>query len=309
MIASSIMAARALAPIEGAIANWRGLIAARQSYERLNLQLAQMPAASTPLRLPRPREGLRVENLFIAPPGQQRPVLNNVTFALSAGDGLGVIGASASGKSTLARALVGAWEPLRGMIRLDGASFDQWDREALGQDIGYLPQDIELFDGTVAENIARFDPQANPETVLAATRAAGVHSMILTLADGYATRIGEGGASLSGGQRQRIALARALYGNPFFVVLDEPNSNLDAEGDAALNMAIAGVRTRGGIVVIVAHRPAALAAVDKLAVLAHGAMQAFGPKQEIMAKIVQPVANSLINPAQRHPQLSGASTR
>jgi ATP-binding cassette subfamily C protein len=289
MIAASIMASRALAPIEGAIANWRGFILARQGFDRLSQLIPLLPQDARSLALPRPRSGIAVAELFVAPPGLQRPVLQNLSFMLKAGDGLGVIGPSASGKSTMARALCGAWKPLRGSIRLDGAALDQWDAEALGRDIGYLPQDIELFDGTVAENIARLDPKASSEAVLAAAHAAGVHEMILGLPDGYGTGIGEGGAMLSGGQRQRIALARALYGDPFLVVLDEPNSNLDAEGDAALMAAIVAVRARGGIAVIIAHRPAALSAVNKLAVLASGQLQAFGPKDEVLAKVIQPV--------------------
>jgi ABC-type protease/lipase transport system fused ATPase/permease subunit len=240
--------------------------------------------------LPRPKQSLAVEGLFVAPPGEHRPILHNIAFTLSAGDGLGVIGPSASGKSTLARALAGAWLAQRGSIRLDGAALDQWDREALGRDIGYVPQDIELFDGTIAENIARLEEDPSSEAVIAAARAADIHDMVLGLPGGYGTRIGEGGANLSGGQRQRIALARALYGDPFFLVLDEPNSNLDAEGDAALARAIAGVRARGGIVVVIAHRPAALSAVDQLAVLGNGQLQAFGPKEEVLAKVIQPVS-------------------
>ena len=307
MIACSIMASRALAPIEGAIANWRSFIAARQSYERLATVLVNLPAEAKPLTLPRPEETVAVADLFVAAPGQQRPILQNIGFTLQAGDGLGVIGPSASGKSTLARALAGAWQPLRGTIRLDGAALDQWDREALGRDIGYLPQDIELFDGNVAENIARLDPNASSIAVIAAARAAGVHEMILGLPDGYGTRIGEGGAMLSGGQRQRLALARALYGDPFFIVLDEPNSNLDAEGDAALTAAIAGVRARGGIVVIIAHRPAALSAVDKLAVLANGQLRAFGPKEEVLAKVIQPVETLRARPGEPPARIRGIS--
>jgi len=289
MIASSILASRALAPIEGAIANWRGFVGARQSYERLSATLGNRPQNAPPLTLPRPRQSLSVEELSIAPPGAPRPVLQNIAFTLAAGDGLGIIGPSASGKSTLARVLAGAWQPQRGRVRFDGAALDQWDREALGRDIGYLPQDIALFDGSIADNIARLEPNAPSEAVIAAARAAGVHDMILALPDGYGTQIGEGGAALSGGQRQRIALARALYGDPFFVVLDEPNANLDAEGDAALATAIAGVRERGGIVVVIAHRPAALAMLNKLAVIGDGQLQAFGPKDEVLARVIQPV--------------------
>jgi ATP-binding cassette subfamily C protein len=308
MIAASIMTSRALAPIEGAIANWRGFILARQSCERLSRLIPMLSPDTRPLALPRPKSGIVVAELLVAPPGFTRPVLQNLSFSLKGGDGLGVIGPSASGKSTMARALCGVWKPLRGSIRLDGATLDQWDAESLGRDIGYLPQDIELFDGTVAENIARLDPNASSNAVLAAARAAGVHDMILGLPDGYSTRIGEGGAMLSGGQRQRIALARALYGDPFLVVLDEPNSNLDAEGDAALMAAIGGVRARGGIAVIIAHRPAALSAVNKLAVLASGQLQAFGPKDEVLAKVIQPVQTSLSKQAPSPRRAGGASS-
>lgn len=289
MIASSIMTARALAPIEGAIANWRGFVSARQSRDRLTQLFAKIPQDREHLSLPRPTRSVAVEALFVGAPGEPRPILQNVSFTLAAGEALGVIGPSASGKSTLARALAGAWLPSRGTIRIDGAALDQWEPEALGRDTGYVPQDVELFDGTVADNISRLEASPPSEAVIAAARAAGVHEMILGLADGYNTRIGEGGAMLSGGQRQRIALARALYGDPFFVVLDEPNSNLDSEGDAALAEAIAGVRARGGILVVIAHRPAALSAVDKLAVMANGQLQAFGPKDEVLAKVIQPV--------------------
>ncbi len=301
IIAASIMTSRALAPIEIAIANWRGFVAARQSYARLGQVLRSFPPESCKLALPRPQNSLAVEGLFAGAPGEPRPIVQNISFSLSAGDGLGVIGPSASGKSTLARALVGAWLPQRGTIRLDGAALDQFEVEALGRDIGYLPQDIELFEGSVAENIARFEDSAPSEAVIAAACAAGVHDMILRLPEGYETRIGEGGAMLSAGQRQRIALARALYGEPFLVILDEPNSNLDAEGDAALTAAIASVRERGGVAVVIAHRPAALSAVDTLMVLANGQMQAFGPKEDVLAKIIQPVAAS--GAARAHPNV------
>jgi len=211
-------------------------------------------------------------------------VVQDASFGLTAGQGLGVIGPSASGKSSLARALVGIWTPLRGQVRLDGAALDQWSSEALGPHLGFLPQEVELFPGTVAENIARFEDGADPGRVIAAATAARVHEMILRLPEGYDTRIGENGSGLSAGQRQRVGLARALYGDPFLVVLDEPNSNLDAEGEAALTEAIAGVRRRGGICVVIAHRPSALAALDLVLVLADGRVQSFGPKDEVLKK-------------------------
>jgi ATP-binding cassette subfamily C protein PrsD len=209
-------------------------------------------------------------------------VLNAVAFKLEPGSALGVIGPSGAGKSSLARILVGAWQPTRGKVRLDAAALEQWSPDLLGPHIGYLPQDVELIDGTVAENIGRFGRELNAQAILAAAKAAGVHELILSLPEGYQTRIGEGGSALSAGQRQRVALARALYGDPFLVVLDEPNSNLDADGETALTNAIMNVRGRGGVVVVIAHRPSAIAAVDQILVLANGEQQAFGPKEQIL---------------------------
>jgi len=294
MIAASILVSRALAPIEIAIANWRSFIVARQSLSRLSKLLILLPVRKGMMELPGPAASLDVEALSVAAPGQQRLILQGISFSLKAGAGLGVIGPSASGKSTLARAIVGAWLPLRGVVRLDTAAFDQWSVDALGRHIGYLPQDIELFDGTVAQNIARLDPNAASHAVISAARAAGVHDMILRLPEGYETKIGEGGDILSAGQRQRLALARALYGDPFLVVLDEPNSNLDADGEAALTQAIKSVRERGGICIVIAHRPSALGALDQLLVLFAGQVQAFGPKDEVLNKVVQhPTAGAI----------------
>jgi ATP-binding cassette, subfamily C, type I secretion system permease/ATPase len=288
MIAASILTSRALAPVEIAIANWRGFLAARQGAARLSALLNQLPDRSETMALPKPERSFQVEALWVTAPGFNRPIIQNVSFALEKGAGLGIIGPSAAGKSSLARALVGAWMPLRGAIRLDGAALDQWAPDRLGRHIGYLPQDIELFDGSVAQNIARFDPDAPPDTVIAAAVAAGVHDMIVRLPDGYETKIGEGGAALSAGQRQRVALARALYGDPFLVVLDEPNSNLDADGDAALTNAILSVRARGGIAVVIAHRPSALAGLEQVLVLNGGQVHAMGPKEEILRANLQP---------------------
>lgn len=291
IIAVSIISSRALAPIELSISNWKGFVAARQAYRRLSEMAVFFPQGQERLQLPAPERGLEVTNLIVAPPGVQKPTLAGVNFALAAGDGLGVIGPSGSGKSTLARALVGAWPGNPGGIRLDGAALDQWLPQDLGRSIGYLPQDIELFEGTVAENISRFNPDWTSEEVVAAAQKAGVHDLIVRLPDGYDTRLGDGGLSLSAGQRQRIALARALYGRPFLVVLDEPNSNLDAEGDAALTGAIRAARQDGSIVVVVAHRPSALAAVDRILVLAEGRQQSFGPKEEVLGRVLKhPVA-------------------
>jgi ATP-binding cassette subfamily C protein len=287
IIAGSILAARALAPIDLAIAHWKAFAACRQSWDRLNKLLAMLPPEQAPMLLPTPREKLTLENASVAPPGSAKLVLQDVTFKLERGNALGVIGPTGSGKSSLARLLVGVWQPARGKVRLDGCTFDQWSSEILGMHIGYLPQDVELLAGTVAQNIGRFDPEADPKAILAAAKAAGVHELIVELSEGYKTQAGERGEALSAGQAQRIALARALYRDPFLVVLDEPNSNLDAAGDEALTKAILGVRARGGIVVVIAHRPSAIAGVDLVLVLNQGRLQAFGPKDEILNKVLQ----------------------
>jgi PrtD family type I secretion system ABC transporter len=288
IIASSIIVARALAPVELAIANWRGFVSARQSWRRLSDVLGAMDTTTVPMSLPPPKSTLVVEPVTAGPPGVQRVVIQDVAFSLKAGQGLGVIGPSASGKSSLARVIVGVWTPVRGKVRLDGAAMDQWAAPELGQHIGYLPQDVELFAGTVGQNISRFEDNAPAEAIIAASRAAGVHDMVVRLAEGYDTQIGESGAVLSAGQRQRIALARALYRDPFLVVLDEPNSNLDADGDKALAQAILGVRARGGIVVVVAHRPSALAGVDLVLAMINGRVHTMGPRDEVLAKLFSP---------------------
>ena len=292
IIAAAILVARALAPVDLAIANWKGFLAARQSWRRLNQLLTMLPARETPMALPAPTASLTVEHASAVPPGGQKPVVQNVKFKLASGQGLGIIGPSGSGKSSLVRLIVGVWHPAQGQIRLDGAALDQWSPEALGRHIGYLPQDVELFSGTVAENISRFEPNAASEDIIAAAQAARVHDLILSLPKGYETEIGEQGHILSAGQRQRVALARALYRDPFLVVLDEPNSNLDSEGEEALTQAISGVRKRGGIVIVVAHRPSALASVDLVLVMAKGSAVGFGPKDEILSKVLAPAAAS-----------------
>lgn len=290
IIAGSILSARALAPVDLAIAHWKSFVAARQSWHRLNRLLEQMPARPTQMLLQPPSSSLSVESISIVPPGDQKVIVQEVTFALQAGNGLGVIGPSGSGKSSLVRALVGVWQPLRGKVRLDGAAIDQWSSDVLGRHIGYLPQDVELFAGSVAQNISRFDPQASSDTIIAAAKEAGVHQMIIKMRDGYDTQIGEQGTALSAGQAQRVALARALYGDPFLIVLDEPNSNLDTEGDEALTRAIRSARERGAIVVVVAHRPIGIEAVDQLLVLKDGRVQAFGPKDTVLGQVLQRVA-------------------
>jgi PrtD family type I secretion system ABC transporter len=292
MIAASIMMGRALAPIETAIANWRAFVAARQSIGRLSEALARAAPTRDTTTLPRPARSLDVEHVTVVAPGGTTPIVAGARFGLKSGEVLGIIGPSGAGKSSLVRTLVGVWPPAKGSVRLDGATLDHWDPELLGQHVGFVSQTVELFDGTITENIARMSVAPDPDAVLRAARAAGAHDMILRLPAGYDTRIGEGGAMLSGGQRQRIALARALHGDPFLVVLDEPNSNLDNEGDAALHQAILGLKSRGAIVVLIAHRPSVLAVCDRILVLANGGQQDFGPRDEILRKMVRRPAPS-----------------
>jgi len=287
IIAGSILSARALAPVDLAIANWKGFVAARQSWQRLNRLLTMSPARSAPMQLQTPSQRLTVEGVSASPPGVPKIVVQDIAFELEAGQGLGIIGPSGSGKSSLVRLLVGVWQPVRGNVRLDGAALDQWSPDALGQHVGYLPQDVELLSGTVAENIARFEPNPDNEAVIAAAKAVGVHDLIVRLPAGYDTPIGEQGSALSAGQAQRVALARAVYRDPFLVVLDEPNSNLDSEGEEALTRAILGVRERKGIVIVVAHRPSAIAGVDRLLMMNQGKAQALGPKDEVLSKVLQ----------------------
>jgi len=312
MIASSIMMGRALAPIEIALSNWKQLVAARQGLARLREILTTVSAPAAPaVDLPRPRQGLSVENITVRIPGSDRNVLTNVSFALTAGMGLALLGPSAAGKSSLARALIGIWPASEGVVRLDGAALDNWAPDELGRHIGYLPQDVALFDGTVAENIARFDGSATSDAILGAARLSGAHEIILSLPDGYASRIGERGSCLSAGQRQRIGLARALYGDPFLVVLDEPNANLDHDGEAALIAAILALRKNRRIVVMVSHRPEALAALDMAAVLRHGRIAAFGPRDELFARVARTVganAQNNFKPSRAQPRDSRMST-
>jgi ATP-binding cassette subfamily C protein PrsD len=286
MIASSIMMGRALAPVEVALGSWKQLVAARQGITRLRdicKSTARPPAP--PVMLPRPCRELTVQELSVAAPGTDKPIVQNISFALKAGMGLALLGASASGKTSLSKALVGVWPAQHGVVRLDGAAIDQWRNEDLGRHIGYLPQDVALFDGTVAENICRFDAAATSDAILKAAQIAGVHDVILRLPEGYSTRIGQGGASLSAGQRQRVGLARAVFGDPFLVVLDEPNANLDAEGENALARAIQLLRRAGSIVIVISHRPNALAVLDMALVLYEGKAIAFGPSQEVFARV------------------------
>ena len=286
MIASSIMMGRALAPVELALGSWKQLVAARQGLVRLReiCKVTAMPA-DPPVALPRPCRELTVEDLSVAAPGMDKPIVSNISFSLKAGMGLVLLGASASGKTSLSRALVGIWPAAHGVVRLDGAAIDQWRNEDLGRHIGYLPQDVALLEGTVAENICRFDERATSDSILKAAQIAGVHDIILRLPQGYATRIGQGGMSLSAGQRQRIGLARAVFGDPFLVVLDEPNANLDTDGENSLGRAIQTLRRNGSIVVVISHRPSALAVLDMAMVLYEGRAIAFGPCEEIFARV------------------------
>jgi ATP-binding cassette subfamily C protein len=288
MIAASIMMGRALAPIETAIANWRAFVAARQSRTRLSDLLAQLrpEQAAAQTSLPKPAHSLSVEQVTVIAPGMQAPIVRDVRFQLKAGEGLGIIGPSGAGKTSLMRTLAGIWPAGRGVVRIDGAALDHWDAEELGRHIGFVSQAVDLFDGTVAENIARMADAPDSEAVLRAARAAGAHEMILRLPQGYDTRIGELGATLSAGQRQRVALARALYGDPFLIMLDEPHANLDNEGEIALMQAIQQAKQRQAIVILIAHRPSALAACDKVLYLANGAQQMFGPRDEVLQKVL-----------------------
>ena len=287
MIAANILMGRVLSPIEQAISMWKNFVAARSAYERLQKLLQAIPAKEKGMALPAPQGNMALENLVATAPNSPTVILKGINARITAGEVVGVIGPSASGKSTLARLLVGVWPAASGKVRLDGADIFSWNKAELGPYIGYLPQDVELFAGSVAQNICRFDPEASSDSIIAAAKEAGVHEMIIKMRDGYDTQIGEQGAALSAGQAQRVALARALYGNPFLIVLDEPNSNLDTEGDEALTRAVRAARERGAIVVVVAHRPIGIEAVDQLLVLKDGRMQAFGPKETVLAQVLQ----------------------
>jgi ATP-binding cassette, subfamily C, bacterial EexD len=288
IIAASIFMARALQPVEQATGQWGHLHAVRSAFNRLNALVSINAAAISPMALPAPKGALTVEKMAISAPGATALILSQIDFQLAAGQSVAIVGASGSGKSTLARALAGVWPVAAGHIRLDGASLDTWPRQQLGAATGYLPQDVELFAGSIGENIARFDPMAQASAIVKAAERANVHDMILRLPNGYMTEIGEGGARLSGGQRQRIALARALYGEVRLVVLDEPNSNLDDVGEVALLRALGQLRADGVSVVIISHRPQCLRAVDKILVLRDGVQVAFGPSEQILRPALRP---------------------
>ncbi|HEY0491138.1 MAG TPA: type I secretion system permease/ATPase [Telluria sp.] len=284
MIAASILVGRALAPVQQVIGVWKSFSTTRSSYDRLVKLLADNPEREAGMELPKPLGAVTVENVTAAPPGSKVAVIKGVSFAIAPGDVVGVIGPSGSGKSTLARLLVGVWPAAVGKVRLDGADIFTWNKGELGPHIGYLPQDIELFAGTVSDNIARFGDM-DPAKVVQAAKRAGVHEMILHFPQGYDTPLGDGGAGLSGGQRQRLGLARAMYGDPALIVLDEPNSNLDDVGEAALVAAIGDLRQHGKTIVLITHRTSALAATNKLLLLRDGVAQMFGPTAQVIAAL------------------------
>ncbi len=329
VIACSIMAGRALAPFEAAMGAWSSISTARQSHGRLMRSLDEAPLREESISLPEPRGLIEVEKLMYAPPGQKLPVLKGVSFNLAPGDILGVIGPSAAGKSTLAKLMVGVWRAQNGAVRLDGADVYNWKRSEFGKHIGYLPQSVELFDGTVRENIARMQTDVSDDTVIQAAQVAGAHDLILRLPNGYETEIGVGGSNLSAGQRQRIGLARAFYGNPKFMVLDEPNSNLDEQGEAALQQALRNAKALNITTVVIAHRPTVLGAVDKILMLRDGVVADFGTAKDVLQKYVrkapaagqqaqaettptppaQPGANIVTNPVNLSMKSSGTTSQ
>lgn len=301
MIAASIIMGRALAPVEAAVANWRGFVAARSARTRILKLLEGVADDQDRVILPKPEGVVSVEAVIACPPGSRLPSIRGVTFQLKSGDVLGVIGPSAAGKSTLARVMVGVWPVMSGAVRLDGSDLQHWSPEQLGQHIGYLPQDVELFSGTIAENISRFLDEDSAK-IIDAAKLAGVHEMIQTLPEGYNTRIGDQGAGLSGGQRQRIGLARAFYNNPAFIVLDEPNSNLDADGEAALINGVKIAKERGATIVLVTHKTNVLGIADKILVLMNGQVQHLGDRQSVLGKLMGPRVTQLNQP---EPAISG----
>jgi PrtD family type I secretion system ABC transporter len=296
MFGASFLIARALAPVENAIVTWKSVIAARFAYGRLQHLLEAVPPTPKGMALPRPQGDLSVERLTYAPPGSDTPILRGISFSLGAGEVLGLVGPSAAGKTTLARCITGAWRPNSGYVRLDGADIAVWHAAEGSDHMGYLPQDVELFAGTVRENIARLR-ETDPEAVINAAKLAGLHEMIMRLPKGYDSDIGEGGLKLSGGQRQRIGLARALFGEPRVIVLDEPNASLDAEGESALIEAIAQLKARGTTLIVIAHRPSILQHADKVLVLKDGMAAAFGSRDEVIAKLNAPPTGPIIGPS------------
>ncbi len=305
MIAASILAGRAVAPVDTAIGNWKNFIRVRQAYYRLSALLESHQERQSTVKLPEPSGHINLSNVTKLPKrndgqlGDIRPILQGINFEIKPGDGLGVIGPSASGKSSLARLLVGLWTPDKGTVRFAGATFNQWDRNEVGKYVGYLPQSVELLEGTIRQNIARFDDDASDEAVVAAAQMARVHELILGFPDGYSTEIGSCGVLLSGGQAQRIALARAVFGRPPLIVLDEPNSNLDSEGDEALTAAINELRLCGSCVIVMAHRPSAIAAVNKVLMLNNGKQLEFGSRDEVLRKVTRTVPSPVLNQFQK----------
>ena len=286
MIAGSLLLGRALAPIDMLVGTWKGFSLATAQYNRLKDLLEKIPLQSDRMSLPAPAGTISVEQATVVPPGSRNPVVRGVSFELQAGEMLGIVGPSASGKSTLARALLGIWPTYAGKVRLDGADISSWDRIELGPHVGYLPQDIELFDGTIAENIARFR-EAPSDDVVAAAQLAGVHELVLRLPQGYDTKIGSTGGALSGGQRQRIALARAVFGSPKYLILDEPNSNLDDQGEKELVLALNRIKSSGCTTLVITHRTMILQCVDKMLVLKEGQRAAFGPRNDVLAALTK----------------------
>jgi ATP-binding cassette subfamily C protein EexD len=291
MMAGSLLLGRALSPIDQMINSWKGFVAARLQYQRLNETLEKLHNEPERMSLPDPEGHVQVENLVVAPPGSKVPVIRNISFVAPAGDIVGIVGPSAAGKSTLARALLGIWPPQHGTVRLDGADIAAWDKQKLGPHLGYLPQDIELFEGSISDNIARFT-DVDAEKVVLAARIAGVHEMILQLPDGYDTVIGSDGVNLSGGQRQRIGLARAVYGSPRLIVLDEPNSNLDEVGERALGVALQKIKETGATVFIISHRPNVLSRLDRIMVLNAGVITLYGARDQVIAELAQQQAKA-----------------
>ena len=287
MIAGSILLGRALAPIETIVSQWAVFQRGQEAWGNLSVLLSEIPVEQGRTALPRPRARLDLEQVTVVPPGEQQATLRMMSFSVQPGQAVGVIGTSGAGKSTLAKAITGLWRPAAGKVRLDGAALDQYDPDVLGQYIGYLPQRVGLFDGTIRDNIARLSPRPDDAAVVKAAQRAGAHEMILKLPDGYDTRVQANGGRLSGGQVQRIGLARALYGDPVLLVLDEPNSNLDNDGSMALNTAIRTMKAEGRCVLIMAHRPAAIQECDLILMIENGTRRAFGPKDEVLKEIVQ----------------------
>lgn len=300
LMAGSLLLGRALSPIDQMIGSWKGFVAAKVQYDRLSKVMDDLKNEPERMPLPAPEGHIQVENLIVAPPGAKAPVIRSISFVAPAGSIVGIVGPSAAGKSTLVRALMGIWPPQHGVVRLDGADIASWDKQALGPYVGYLPQDIELFEGSISENIARFD-KIDPEKVVEAAQMAGVHEMILMLPDGYDTVIGSDGVNLSGGQRQRIGLARAIYGNPRLVVLDEPNSNLDDVGERALGVALQKLKATGATVFIVSHRPNILTRLDRILVMSGGTISLYGERDRVIAELAAQQAKGQQRVAQPAP--------